>query len=301
MVFIFFAIFGLKSDKAFAAKFANAHFLVESDWLAAHLSDPELRILDVRKTAAYKKGHIPNAISFDLRKISAVVNGVKSMLASIEKVERVFGEKGINNQNKIIIYGYTTGPVATRLFWVFDYMGHKNIGLLNGGWNKWIRENREVTQKAPEIKKRNYKASPESQKLVTGEWIFENLDNHNLAILDVRNHDEFIGNEARSSRGGHIPGAINLEWQKNLTEQGTIKSPVELRNMFYKSQIKKGKEIVVQCQTGLRAAQSYFVLRLLGYDQVRLYDGSWEEWGNIARYPVETGIGEVVPKSAATC
>lgn len=275
--------------------------MVASDWLSDHLSDPELRILDVRKTAVYKEGHIPNAISFDLSSISTVVKGVKGMLASIEKIERVFGEKGINNRNKIIIYGYTTGLVAARLFWVFDYMGHKNISLLNGGWNNWTRENREVTQKTPEMKKRNYNASPDPQKIVTGEWIFENLDDHNLVILDVRSQDEFTGTEARSSRGGHIPGAVNLEWRKNLTQQGMIKSAVKLRNMFYKSQIKKGKEIVVHCQTGLRAAQSYFVLRLLGYDQVRLYDGSWEEWGNNTRYPVETGIGKVIRKSAATC
>lgn len=296
---IAFISFG--SEKAFAAKYANSHFLVESSWLSKHLHDPGLRILDVRKLKDYEQGHLPNAIHLDRADVSAVVKGVRGMLAPIGEVERVLGEKGINRQSNVIIYDYTTGPAAARVFWILDYIGHKNMALLNGGWTKWTREGREVNQKIPEPTATQYQASPEAQKLATGLWIFENLKNHNIAILDVRSHDEFTGRVAGSSRGGHIPGAIHLEWKKNLTEQGTIKRASDLRNMFYRAQIKKGKEIVVHCQTGVRGAQSYFVLRLLGYDQVRLYDGSWEEWGNHGRYPVETGIGKAIHKTAPTC
>lgn len=301
LAFAFFSLNALGPETAFAARYANSHFLVESSWLLEHSNDPGVRILDVRKITDYKKGHIPNAIHLDRAEISAVVKGVRGMLAPIEVVEGVLGKKGINNQSKVIIYDYSTGPGAARVFWMLDYIGHKNMALLNGGWTKWVRDGREVTQKIPEPMTGLYKASPEAQKLATGSWILENLKNHKIAILDVRSHDEFTGKEARSSRGGHIPGAIHLEWKKNLTEQGTIKRAIDLRNMFYKAQIKKGKEIVVQCQTGVRAAQSYFVLRLLGYDQVRLYDGSWEEWSNNKRYPVEIGIGKAIHKSAPTC
>ncbi len=301
LVLGFFALAAFQSEEVFAARYANSHFLIESSWLSEHLNDLGLRILDVRNLVDYEQGHLPNAIHLGRAEISAVVNGVRGMLPPIEKVESVLRTKGINNESKIIIYDYTTGPAAARVFWILEYMGHKNMALLNGGWSKWVREKREVGQKIPELMAGNFKASPAAQTLATGQWIVENLNNQDVVILDVRSHDEFTGKEARSSRGGHIPGAIHLEWKENLTEQGTIKSARALRNMYYKAQIKKGKVVVVYCQTGRRAAQTYFVLRLLGYDQVRLYDGSWEEWGNDNRYPVETGIGESTGKSSATC
>lgn len=242
MVVACFAFISFGSERAFAARYANSHFLVESSWLSEHLNDPGLRILDVRKKTDYEQGHIPNAIHLDRAEVSAVVKGVRGMLAPIEEVGRVLGKKGINKQSKVIIYDNTTGPAAARVFWILDYMGHKNMALLNGGWTKWTREGREVTQKKSELTASSYKALPDARKLATGVWILENLKNHNIAILDVRSHDEFTGKEARSSRGGHIPGAIHLEWRRNLTEQGTIKRATDLRNMFYKAQIKKGKK-----------------------------------------------------------
>ncbi|MBW1998862.1 MAG: hypothetical protein JRJ29_12980 [Deltaproteobacteria bacterium] len=136
---------------------------------------------------------------------------------------------------------------------------------------------------------------------MTATWIFKNLHEPDTIILDVRSQGEFTGEIARSARGGHIPGAIHLEWKNNLSEEGTIKGAKELRNMYYKAQVKKGKMIVVYCQSGRRASQTYFVLRLLGYEQIRLYDGSWEEWGNKQEYPVETGAGEPGKKGTATC
>lgn len=297
----FLALGSFQSEELFAAKYANSRFLVETGWLSEHLNDPGLRILDVRRIADYEKGHIPQATHLSLAEISALVNGVRGMLSPIEKVEGVFRAKGINREDKIIVYDYITGPAAARVFWVLEHLGHENMALLNGGWSKWVRENREIDRRIPEPRVGNFKVSPGGQNLATGPWILQNLNNDDVVILDVRSHDEFTGKEARSSRGGHIPGAIHLGWKKNLTEQGTIRSARALRNMFYKAQIKKGKVIVVQCQTGLRAAQTYFVLRLLGYDQVRLYDGSWEEWGNDQRYTVETGVGESTGKSSATC
>lgn len=289
------------SGEAFAASFANSQFLVETDWFLEHLNDSGLRILDVRKWTDYEQGHIPGALHLDLAQLEAEVNGVKGMLVPVDKIVSILEEKGINNQTKVLIYDDTTGPAAARVFWVLDYLGHQNMALLDGGWLQWTSQKREVSRTRPGVERSKYVANPDPSKLASGEWVLQNLTNPNITLLDVRGHNEFTGEEARSARGGHIPGAIHVDWKNNLTEQGTIKPATDLRNMYYKAQIKKGKEIVVYCQTGKRAAQSYFVLRLLGYDRLTVYDGSWQEWGNDNRYPVEAGQGKVSGKSAPTC
>lgn len=183
----------------------------------------------------------------------------------------------------------------------WTYLGHKNMSILNGGWQKWVSEKRDASEAIPDVQPAKYEAALDNKKIATGQWLLENLTNSGIAVLDVRSHNEFTGEDARSARGGHIPGAIHLDWNYNLTEQGTIKSATDLRNMFCKAQINKEKEIVIHCQTGIRGAQSYFVLRLMGYENVRLYDGSWEEWGNDTRYPVEKGIGNATGETTLTC
>ncbi|MBW2065700.1 MAG: sulfurtransferase [Deltaproteobacteria bacterium] len=263
IIAVSFALIASHLDNAEAARFANGEFLVQTEWLSEHLNDPGIRILDARRPADYEQGHIPNAIHPDRKEITAIVNGVRGMLAPVKEVERILGLKGIDNQSRVVIYDNTTGTSAARVFWILDYLGHKNMSVLNGGWAKWIREGRGITRKTPEMEDRIYKANPNPFKLVTGTWILKNLHKPDMVILDVRSRGEFTGELARSARGGHIPG-IHLEWKNNLTREGTIKEAKELRNMYYKAQVKKGKLIVVYCQSGRRAAQTYFVLRLLG-------------------------------------
>lgn len=286
---------------ALAAGFANPQFLVESDWLAGHFKDPELRVLDVRKISDYQLGHIPNAIHINLQEAETAGNGVKGMLAPVDQIKSLLGQKGITSRSKVVIYDDTLGPFASRTFWILDYLGHKNMALLNGGWTKWKSENREISQQLPVLNPASYEGSPDPQKLASADWILRNMKNPEIAILDVRSHNEFTGEDTRAARGGHIPGAVHLEWKKSLSEQGVIKPVEELSEMMNTAGINKGKEVVIYCQTGKRAAQSYFILRLLGYEHVRLYDGSWEEWGNDNRYPVETGPGENVSMSPSTC
>lgn len=299
---IFFVIwFANLPAGAVAANFANSQFLVTTAWLADHYNDAGLRVLDVRNFTDYKQGHIPQALHLDLAEVDSDVNGVRGLLAPVAKIKGILEEKGISNQTKVVIYDEITGPAAARVFWILDYLGHSNMALLDGGWLNWTSEKREVSRVDPVVESSEYLTNPDPSKLATGEWLLKNLTNPNVTILDVRSLEEFKGADTRAARGGHIPGAIHLDWRHNLTQQTTIKPAGDLRNMYYTAQIKKGKEIVVYCQTGKRASQSYFVLRLLGYDRLRLYDGSWQEWGNDDRYPIEVGLGTSSAKSSPTC
>lgn len=269
--------------------YVNPELLVETDWLAARLKDASIRIVDLRSAKEYEEGHIEGSVNIPRPAIYDPDNPVKGMILPQAKWKNLLESKDINNNTVVVAVDNIGGEAAARFFWSLEYYGHGKSRLLNGGFNKWIKEGRVVTQVLPKISEVKYSAIPDANKIATKQQVLEKLGKKDVIILDVRSAKEYRGEDVRSKRGGHIPGAINLDWNQNLTtdEPRVLKPAEELKRLYENAGVTKDKEIIIYCQTGTRASHTYFVLRLLGYNKIRVYDGAWEEWGNDLQVPVE--------------
>jgi thiosulfate/3-mercaptopyruvate sulfurtransferase len=263
--------------------------LVETDWLAEKRNYSKLRIIDYgRKLQDYQTGHIPGAVFIDRKAVWDKVNGIPGMLPSVENMVAKLEKAGISNESAVVIYDSNSGLWASRLFWALEYLGHQDIHILNGGWNKWVLEKHPVQVKSSLPPRGNLTPRIQSNRLATGDWILGNLDNPDVQIIDTRSQKEYTGEDVRAARGGHIPGAININWVSNLKsdDSKTISPEEELVKIYASHKILKDKIIVTHCQTGVRGAHTYFVLRVLGYSNIRVYDGSWAEWGQDLEAPI---------------
>lgn len=278
------------------SKYAHPEVLVETDWLAQHLNDPKVRIIESDEDfLLYDTGHIPGTVKITWHEdLNHPV--VRDYLDSIQFAS-LLSEKGIDNDTTVVFYGDKNNWWATYNFWVFKLFGHKDVRILNGGRKKWEDEKREFTKEVPNYAKTVYKAPKRDDKKIR---VFrEDVLKHvkgNLPLVDVRSPDEFSGKKLHmpeypqegALRGGHIPGAKNIPWAKAVQEDGTFKSAEELKELYESVGITADKDIVTYCRIGERSSHSWFVLTyLLGYPNVRNYDGSWTEWGNLVNVPIE--------------
>lgn len=269
--------------------------LVSTQWVADHASDPSVRLVEVDvDTTAYDKGHIQNAVGWNWQ--SQLQDNVRRDILTKAQFEDLLSKSGIGNGTTVVLYGDNNNWFAAYALWQLKYYGHKDVRLMNGGRKKWELEGRPFTTDAPKVAAAQYKAAnPDDSVRAKRDLVFDVLKNKNAYLVDVRSPDEFSGKviappgmSETAQRGGHIPGAISFPWSKAANEDGTFKSYDELVSLLGAQGVRPGRDAVAYCRIGERSSHTWFVLKyLLGFDNVRNYDGSWTEWGNLVDAPIE--------------
>ncbi len=269
------------------AGFANPGLLVETSWLAQHLNDADIRIVDARSVKDYQAGHIKGAVNLPVAETFNPV-GPAQMAGPAEQLEKVFGQRGIMSDTKVIVYDNGKETTASRVLWTLEYYGATKVSVLNGGFKKWQKESQTTSTEETKAAAATFTAQTKAALFASKEDILAALNKPGAAIVDARSPAEYKGDDLRAKRGGHMPGAVNVDWTTLFTSDDApvLKSPAELRKMYEDAGVTKDKEVIVHCQTGQRSAVSYLTLRLLGYSKVSNYDGSWQEWGNDPDVPI---------------
>ncbi len=269
--------------------------LIETKELAGVLKHPLVRIVDLRSSLPdYLKGHIPNAVYLNVENLRVPKDGVPAQAADRICLERVLGDNlSFSNDMWVILYSEKSNPNATYLAWILDHLEHRKIGVLNGGWEKWVSEGAPTTQVYPSLIPKKFFGKVKAESLAEKKWVEKHLEARDVVIVDVRSPKQYSGEEGEEIRKGHIPGARNVFWETTLdgSEVRVWKQKEELEKLFAESGVIREKEIVVHCRTGREASHVYFTLRyVLGFKRVRLYQGSWVEWSADKSLPVKTGM-----------
>ncbi len=278
-------------------EYAKKDSLVSTEWVANNLDNKSVRIVEVDYDPVpnYNQSHVPGAILFDWKK--DLNDPVTRDLLSRKQLEELLGRSGIGNGTTIVLYGDFNNWFAAYALWDLLYYGVENVKLMNGGRKKWLAEDRQVAKEVPAITKTAYRAKgPDSSIRAFMDDVKGVLGRKDWGLVDVRSPAEYTGqvlappeypNEG-AQRGGHIPGAVNIPWGQAVNEDGTFKTADELRKLYESNGITPDKKIVTYCRIGERSSHTWFVLtHLLGYKNVVNYDGSWSEWGNGIRNPIE--------------
>lgn len=277
-------------------EYVHPEMLVETGWVAEHLNDPNIRIVESDEDVLlYDVGHVPGAVKVDWH--TELNDPIIRDYLDAERFSKLMSEKGIGNDTTVIFYGDKNNWWACYALWVFKLFGHKDCKVMNGGRKKWIDEGRTLTKDVPQVPRTNYKAPPRDDKTIRafrGE-VVAHLGKKG-ALVDVRSPGEYSGEllhmpdypQEGALRGGHIPGAKSIPWAKAVREDATFKSADELKALYEGQGITPDKDIIAYCRIGERSSHTWFVLTyLLGYPKVRNYDGSWTEWGNLVNAPIE--------------
>ena len=256
--------------------------LISPSELNLILNDPDVIIADTRSFKEYSEGHIPGSVHLDLFAFHWIDTTKQGIENFNNQARKLLSFLGVTSEKKVIFYDSVSGMLAARGVWMLMYFSHQNVLMLDGGIIKWKKENLSLETKANNFKPSEFlgKVNPE---IISGfEYIRDNLDN--LKIIDARSIGEYNGTIVRAAQTGHIPTSINIDWNQNLHEDGTFKSDEELSEMY---NIPKDSEIITYCQGAYRAANSFLVLKKLGFKNVKVYLGSWGEWGNDIHLPIE--------------
>ncbi|HEV2176071.1 MAG TPA: sulfurtransferase [Terriglobia bacterium] len=285
--------------------YKHPEVLVSTDWVSQHTDDPKVRLVEVDvDTSSYEKGHIKNAVAWNWT--SQLQDNVRRDLLGQRQFEQLLASSGISNDTTVVVYGDNNNWFAAYALWQLKYFGHQDARLMNGGRKKWELESRPFTTDTPKFVAASYKAvAPDESLRARRDRIFQVLDTKSAYLVDVRSPDEFTGKviapagmTETAQRGGHIPGAVSITWSKAANDDGTFKSYDELARLYESQGVRPGKEAIAYCRIGERSSHTWFVLKyLLGFDQVRNYDGSWTEWGNLVDAPIEKGEAAVASRA----
>ncbi len=276
--------------------YVHPEVLVDADWVQAHLNDPRVRLIEVDvNTHAYNEGHIPGAVGFSWKK--ELQDQLVRAPVSKAQLEELLSNAGVSNDTTIVLYGDNNNWFAAWALWILKYYGHEDVRLLDGGRVKWLADKREITTDVPAYPRASYHAKePLESVRAYRDQILASLGRGDFALVDVRSPAEYSGQllapenlpQEGAQRGGHIPGAANVPWSTAVREDGTFKSAEELHPIYQGKGVTPDKEVIAYCRIGERSSHTWFVLHyLLGYDNVRNYDGSWTEWGSLIGAPIE--------------
>jgi thiosulfate/3-mercaptopyruvate sulfurtransferase len=271
--------------------------LVSTDWVQEHLDDDSIRIVEVDENPAlYADAHIPGAIGFDWQK--DLQDQVKRDFLGPKEFGELLGSRGISNDHQIVLYGDRNNWFAAYTYWYLKYYGHDNARLINGPREKWIGEGKPTSKDVASYPAAKFEAKGPDDKIRAKRDEMLKVVGTDTRLVDVRSPQEYSGEliamagyeQEGAQRGGHIPGAANIPWAQAVNEDGTFKSADDLRELYAGKDVLNGNDIVAYCRIGERSAHTWFVLHeLLGNDNVKNYDGSWTEWGNMVAVPVEKG------------
>jgi thiosulfate/3-mercaptopyruvate sulfurtransferase len=277
---------------------SRSDVLTDADWVEAHGSDPGVVLVEVDEdTSAYAKGHIRNAVKIDWK--ADLQDPVRRDFVDKAGFEALLSERGISNDDTVVLYGGNNNWFAAYAYWYFRLYGHQNVKLLDGGRKKWELESRELVTDVPQRAKTSYQAREQDSSIrAFRDEVISAIGEDNL--VDVRSPDEFAGRllapahlpQEQAQRGGHIPTAKNIPWSKAAEEDGTFKSDDALRTLYGDAGVDFGRDTIAYCRIGERSAHTWFVLHeLLGQPNVKNYDGSWTEYGSLVGVPIEIGDG----------
>ncbi|GHO54014.1 sulfurtransferase [Ktedonobacter robiniae] len=278
------------------SEYAHPEVLVDVNWVEDHLQDPRVRLIEADEDVLlYEIGHIPGAVKLDWN--VDVQNPLSRDFVDKEGFEQLLSRWGVSNDTTVVLYGDKNNWYAAYAFWLFKLYGHEDLRILNGGRAAWEKAEKAYTKEVPTYERTHYQAQEENEQIrAFRDQVLVELKDSDLRLVDVRSPGEYSGEliampnypQEGAQRGGHIPGAKNIPWATGAREDGTFKSADELRKLYEDKGITPENRVVTYCRIGERGAYSWFILtQLLGYTNVRNYDGSWTEWGSLVRSPIE--------------
>ena len=280
------------------SEYGRPEILVDGAWLEAHLGDPNLRIVDCDSLDAYRRAHLPGAVPIpgDQTPGPTQANFLKDpddpvFVMTPAQFAAKMGGMGIGDDTEVVAYDASSSNYAGRLWWCLSYYGHTRVRVLNGGWRRWLAEKRPVAVDEVKVAPATFTPRVNASLLASADYLKAAYQRPGVVVLDVRSDGEWAGTNTRGNkRGGHIPGAVHIEWLNNLAadRDQAFRSAAELRALYETAGVTPDKEVITVCQGGIRAAQAALTLSLLGYDKVRNYDGSFREWGNRDDTPITT-------------
>jgi len=256
--------------------------LITTSELESKLEQSKLLVIDTRSFNEYSEGHVPGSVNLDLFAFHWIDTTKQGIQNFNKQVEMIFSFVGINSEKKVIFYDNVSGMLAARGVWMLEYFSHPDVQMLDGGMKKWKKENRPIEKKQNPSQPSKFSGKINPEIISSCEFILNNIDT--LKIIDARSDEEYNGTIVRAAQAGHIPKSINIDWNLNINSDGTFKSADELSKLY---QIPKDSAIVTYCQGAYRAANTFLALKKLGFKNVRVYLGSWGEWGNKLDLPVE--------------
>ncbi len=278
------------------AQYATPDALVTTEWAAEHLNDSSVRLVEVDvDTKAYETGHITGAVGWNWR--TDTQDNLRRNVPTKEQLEALLGKAGISADTLVLLYGDNNNWFAAFALWLLKYYGHENVKLINGGRAKWIAEGRDLTTDVPAYAATTYTVKEPAKAIrALRDYVLDKVQKPGSVLVDVRSPKEFSGEllapenlpQEGAQRGGHIAGAVNIPWAQAVREDSTFKSADELKALYGGKGVTADKDVIAYCRIGERSAHTWFVLKyLLGYPNVRNYDGSWTEYGSLVDVPIE--------------